>query len=109
MRLHDTIEENLRHTIEDIAESAADALRSFGKLYYVQAREAVLARVDGFVAKVWRDELPGVRRGYALALGALPKEIAAARRREILSELIIATRLEVRRTALIVTFLKVFV
>lgn len=82
MRLLDTIDICLKHPSEDIQEHSSKALGALLQTYFPVGKTGPSARlqsrvVDKYIAAVQTDENPAVTRGFALALGYLPKKLLA--------------------------------
>lgn len=91
----ESLSENLKHPNEDISTIAAGAMRAFGARYYHLVPAAAFKLLQTFIARVRVDELPGVRRGYALALAAMPAPFLSVCASAVVRELCAATELEV--------------
>ena len=80
MRLLDTIDECVKHPTVSISEAAADALAALTKSYFPPGADsgADEERMPLKYCKILQtDDNPGARRGFALALGALPAKLIA--------------------------------
>jgi hypothetical protein len=95
-RAQAALDDNLRHSSEEITVTAAAAMRALGSGYFHLAADPIHKSVLKYIGGVHGDPLPGVRRGCGLALGALPPAFAAAHLEPLLQQLVLATQLEVR-------------
>ena len=92
MRLLDTIDECIKHPNVLISEAAADALCALTRQYFPEGKdtEEDLARTTVKYCTILRtDDNPGARRGFALALGALPPKFVT--RTQAMADLVLST------------------
>ena len=94
LRLLDTIDECVKHPTVIISEAAADALSALTRQYFPSGNAAEVtenfARMPLKYSTILRtDDNPGARRGFALALGALPHKYVAQSKE--MSELVLST------------------
>ena len=80
LRLLDSIDENLRHPVEDVQSQAVAAMRAFALAYFGGGDAAPSARlqarvVDKYRALIDTDDNVAVTRGFVRALGALPARL----------------------------------
>ena len=80
LRFLDTIDECLKHPTVAISESAVAALKSISKSYCSDTGDGSMEeRLPLRYCEYLRtDDNPGARRGYALALGALPRPLVSS-------------------------------
>ncbi|KAK9814241.1 hypothetical protein WJX72_002759 [[Myrmecia] bisecta] len=94
IKLHDSIDENLRHPSASIQKAAAAALHAFSRSYLtVTSADNLKRTVHKYVAGL-HDANVAIRRGYASALGALPKLLLQPTLRTVLDSLAGATQVE---------------
>ena len=92
MRLLDTIDECVKHPTVVISEAAADALAALTLQYFPEGTDTVadLERTAVKYSTILRtDDNPGARRGFALALGALPSKFVT--RTKEMTDLVLST------------------
>ena len=82
MRLLDSIDDSVKHSMEPIQVQAVAALRQFTRSYFPVAETGPSARlqarvVDKYVNIVRTEDIASSTRGFALALGALPAKLVA--------------------------------
>jgi hypothetical protein len=90
--LHASLDESLRHPTKDIVLAAAAALRPFAAAYMTSCTADALDRsVHKYAAALQLEPNAAVRRGAALALGALPPRLLLAAKDRVLDTLGAAT------------------
>lgn len=80
MRLLDTIDECVKHPTVAISEAAADALAALSRQYFPSGTDSQADEERmplKYCKRLQTDDNPGARRGFALALGALPLKLVA--------------------------------
>ncbi|KAE9618781.1 putative tubulin-specific chaperone D, tubulin-folding cofactor D [Lupinus albus] len=85
--LHDTLNENLRHPNSQIQNAAVKALKHFVRAYLHASDDKGTNDVIVKYLNMLSDPNVAVRRGSALAIGALPYEFLASQWRNVLSKL----------------------
>jgi len=86
--LHASLDESLRHPTKDIVLAAASALKPFAASYMTSCSTDALDRsVHKYAAALQSEPNPAVRRGAALALGALPPRLLLAAKDRVLATL----------------------
>lgn len=102
VRLLDSVDENLRHPNEDIQKAAGFALAALTRSYFPVRESGPSERlqsrvVDKYIKLVNTSVNPAETRGYALALGSLPKKLLAPSAQvldSVLTCLILAARFD---------------
>eukprot|EP00873_Tetraselmis_striata_P016212 jgi/Tetstr1/436476/TSEL_025304.t1 len=93
-KLLDSLDEQLRHPNAEIQEGAAAALHAFTRAYMADGSAAAVKRTSGKWIELLHDANVAVRRGCALALGALPAPLFTPSREEVLRALCGALEIE---------------
>eukprot|EP01083_Nonionella_stella_P092354 258519_1 len=95
LRLQESLDENVKHPMDEINSAAISALRQFSRRYHTVIADKCQDRiVSRFIKSVSTDQNPAVTRGFSLALGVLPKEILLPQLGLIVSTLVAATRIQ---------------
>ena len=102
VRLLDSVDENLKHPNENIQKAAGFALAELTRAYFPVRENGPSERlqsrvVDKYIKLVTSSVNPAETRGYALALGSLPKKLLAPSAQvlsSVLQCLILATRFD---------------
>jgi hypothetical protein len=81
----DTIDENLRHSLEVVVKEAELALLKFSEVYHKKASDESSPYVKKFLEKSLSDPIITTRRGYTMAISALSPSILAENLDEVIS------------------------
>ncbi|KAG2373557.1 hypothetical protein C9374_012020 [Naegleria lovaniensis] len=71
----ETIDENLKHPNNEIIEMAVKSLKAFAAEYYEAHSEFAQETAKKYIQQLETEVNPATRRGLALALGVLPKQV----------------------------------
>lgn len=71
----ETIDENLKHPNNEIIEMAVNSLKAFAAEYYEAHAEFAQEIAQKYIQQLGTEINPATRRGLALALGVLPRQV----------------------------------
>ena len=97
--MQEILDENVRHPKEDVQFEAIRSYKVFASKYHAhktpKGKAILLTMLDGYITEVRADPNLAVRRGCALALGALASSTLELKLPEIIDVLISAATISV--------------